>query len=97
MQVVQSSKEIQNVNVVSCRWNKHYHDLAYRMLRFIFYASDLEMEIHRGAIQIEDPDSTCLVLLRNIVDLRNYVNHPAIGDYLVTSYNERDEKVGREI
>ena len=62
-------------------------------LSYYLWFLDLEMEVRKGALKAADPHSSCLVFIRNIVDIKNYITHPSVSDYLVISHSELEDKV----
>ena len=60
--------------------------------------SDLETELEAGLEIANGRPSKCHALIRNIVDLKNYVNHRTTGQFLELIYGEDENrfKVDRE-
>ena len=46
-----------------------------------------------GILDTWDPAATCLLLQRDIVDLKNYINHPNVTKFMEIRYNELDERL----
>lgn len=55
--------------------------------------ADLEKEFRQGILFALDPQTSCHVFHRTIVDLKNYVNHPLASKFMEITYNERERKL----
>ena len=49
-----------------------------------------------GLLRTPDPDNTCLILKRDIVDLKNYLDHPRISMFMEVVYNTQEEQFQSE-
>ena len=67
----------------------------------LFCTADLEREIDTGIVQSDDPIVDCLVVVRQISDLKNYLHAPAAARFAELQYNpvegrhEFDDESGR--
>ena len=59
----------------------------------MYLVSDLEKEFRQGILFSADPQNSCHVFQRSIVDLKNYVNHPLAAKFMEITFNEKDNKL----
>jgi len=58
----------------------------------IFFSAELDSHILAGVEESEDPEGKCTVILRSIVDLKNYVDDPKATRFADIVYNEKHEQ-----
>ncbi|KAK7100985.1 hypothetical protein V1264_023839 [Littorina saxatilis] len=59
-----------------------------------YYMSDLEKEVHLGIDNSDNPHKRCVLILRDVVDLKNYIEDPqapAFAGLVVNEHNGRLE------
>ncbi|KAK7490422.1 hypothetical protein BaRGS_00018401, partial [Batillaria attramentaria] len=60
--------------------------------RHKYYMSELEKEIQLGIENCDHPHKRCVLILRDIVDLHNYIDDPKTTTYTEVVYNDRAEQ-----
>ena len=57
------------------------------------YFTDLERDIEAGIMNIEDSHNSCLVIHRNIVDLKNYIAYPQSTNFMEVCIQKKKDIV----
>ena len=56
-----------------------------------FYLSELEKEVQLGLDNCDNPHKRCVLVLRDIVDVKNYVDDPRAPCFMELVYNEHNQ------
>ena len=57
-----------------------------------YHLSMSDMQLVHGTEEIPDPQNKCVLFLRNIVDLKNYISDPKAAQFADIFYNEKAEQ-----
>ncbi|KAK3600452.1 hypothetical protein CHS0354_037858 [Potamilus streckersoni] len=58
-----------------------------------YFMSEQEIEIQCGMEEADNPRNRCVLLIRTIVDLKNYVDDPQAPNFAEIFYNEKQERL----